>query len=129
MTRLVLATVPLALLLAGCSSAPTSSGACAAPQTKIAPRSAAPGQAVTVSAPGMWDGCNDQGFNAKLPPLKNQAVTMTVGGTAVVVGRVSVDPETGVAQAHVTIPAAAKVGTMAVTIGVAEPVELTITAK
>jgi hypothetical protein len=125
------AALPVFLSLAGCSQAPASSndGACAAPQTMVSPTRVAPGQIVTVSAAQMWDGCNDQGSNAKLAPLKDQVVTLTLGGKSVQVARVSADPETGLARATVTIPGTAQAGTAALDIGVAEPAELTITAK
>jgi uncharacterized protein (TIGR03437 family) len=77
----------------------------------------------------MWDGCNDQGSNAKLPPLKDQPVTVTLDGKAMEVGRVSADPDTGVAQTQVTIPARSAPGQIDLTIGNAEPAEVAVTAK
>lgn len=127
--RLLSTLVPLSLALAGCSSTASSGGACAQPLTKVSPAQAAPGQTVTVSAADMWEGCNDQGSNDKLPPLKDQPVTMTLDGKAVEMGRVSADADTGLAQTKVTIPATAAAGKIDLTIGIAQPAEVTVTAK
>jgi len=123
--------LPLSLVLAACSSATSVSNeaACAQPKTKVSVARATPGQVLTVSAADMWDGCNDQGTNLKLPPLTNQPVTMTLDGKAVEVGRVSADPDSGVAQAKVTIPAMGAPGMIELTIGIAQPAEVTVTAK
>ena len=77
----------------------------------------------------MWEGCNDQGSNPQLPPLKNQPVTMTVDGQTAEVGRVSADPNTGVAQTTVTIPTTAAPGKIGLTIGFAQRAEVTVTGK
>jgi len=77
----------------------------------------------------MWEGCNDQGSNPQLPPLKNKPVTMTVDGQTVEVGRVSADPNTGVAQTTVTIPATAAPGKIGLTIGFAQRADVTVTVK
>lgn len=124
--------VPLSLLLAACSRTSVSSeGVRAAPLTVVSSTQATPGQALTVSAAKMWDGCNDQGegINHKLPPLKNQPITMTREGKVVELGRVSADPETGLAQAEVTIPATTAPGQIELRIAGAEPVEVTLVRK
>jgi len=84
---------------------------------------------VTVSAAGMWDGCNDQGSHPRLPPLKDQLVTLTMGSNVVELGHVSADPDTGLAQIKVTIPATTAAGTMRLAIGIAQPAEIVVTAK
>lgn len=128
--RLCLALAPLALVLSGCSSTPASSGdACPQPLTKVSPTQVTPGQTVTVSAADMWQGCNDQGSNPKLPPLEDQRVIMAVGGKTVEVGRISADPNTGVAQIKVTIPTTVAPGKIDLTIGIAQRAEVTVTAK
>ena len=120
----------LCLVVAGCSSNPASSeGVCAQPLTKASPTQVTPGQTVTVSAADMWEGCNDQGSNLQLPPLKNQPVTMTVDGKAVEVGRVSADPNTGVAQTTVTILSTAAPGKIGLTIGIAQRANVTVTVN
>ena len=128
--RLCMTLMPFSLVVAGCSSNPASSeGVCAQPLTKTFATQVSPGQAVTVSAADMWEGCNDQGSNLQLPPLKNQPVTMTVDGKAVEVGRVSADPNTGVAQTTVTIPVTAAPGKIGLTIGFAQRADVTVTVK
>ena len=128
--RLCMTLMPLSLVLAGCTSAPTlSEGACAQPLTKASPAQVTPGQTVRVSAADMWVGCNDQGSHPQLPPLKNQPVTMTVDGQRAEVGRVSADPNTGVAQTMVTIPAMAAPGKIGLTIGIAPRADVTVIVK
>jgi hypothetical protein len=77
----------------------------------------------------MWDGCNDQGRNEKLPPLRDQVVTLSSGGRSVVVARISADPGTAMAQTKVTLPAFLDAGKSTLKLGIAEPVELTVTAR
>ena len=93
------------------------------------PRAGHPGQTVTVSAADMWEGCNDQGSNPMLPPLNNQPVIMTLDDKAVEVGRVSADPNTGLAKTTVTIPAIAAPGKIGLTIVFAQRADVVVTVK
>jgi hypothetical protein len=128
--RMCMTLMPLALTVSACSSNPVSGeGVCAQPLTKTSLTQVSPGQAVAVFAADMWEGCNDQGCNLRLPPVKSQPVTMTLDGEAVEVGRVSVDPNTGVAQTTVTIPVSAAAGKIGLTIGFAQRADVTITVK
>ena len=123
--------LPWSLVLAACSSATSvsSEAACAQPKTRVSVARATPGQVLGIFAADMWDGCNDQGTNLTLPPLTNQPVTMTREGKAVEVGRVSADPDNGVAQAKVTIPATATPGKIELTIGIAQPAEVDVVSR
>jgi hypothetical protein len=61
--------------------------------------------------------------------LEEHAATTKDNGRAVEAGRVSADPNTGVAQTTVTIPATATPGTIGLTIGFAQRADVTVTVK
>ena len=115
------------IALTGCSGTSASSeGACAAPKTRLSTSPVAPGQELTLSANDMWDGCNDQGTNPPLPPLRRQQVEWTQSGTTTVLGTTDAN-DAGQVSIMVRVPATAKAGPATVRVGTSEPATVTVT--
>lgn len=126
----VAVTVAVAALaaLTGCAG-PTSSssgGLCAAPRTTLSSSLVTAGQKMTLAAQGMWDGCNDQGENTPLPPLRNQQVEWTQNGRTTVLGAADADQQ-GAVKVTVTVPATAQAGQAVVRVGASAPTPVTVT--
>ena len=113
--------------LTGCSGTSGSSeGLCAAPETTLSTSPVAPGQELTLSAKDMWDGCNDQGTNPPLPPLRRQQVEWAQRGTTTVLGTTDAN-DAGQVSITVRVPATAKAGPATVRVGNSEPATVTVT--
>ena len=84
------------------------------------------GQTITLAAEQMWDGCNDQGSNAPLPPLQNQKVEWTQNGRTTVLGTTDADRQ-GTVKVTVTVPVTAKAGQAMVHVGASDPAPVTVT--
>ncbi len=113
--------------LTGCSGTSASSeGLCAAPETTLSTSPVAPGQELTLSAKDMWDGCNDQGTNPPLPPLRRQQVEWAQRGTTTVLGTTDAN-DAGQVSITVRVPATAKAGPATVRVGNSEPATVTVT--
>jgi hypothetical protein len=123
------AVVTLAMTVAGltgCTTSGTAEAVCAAPATTLSTSTVKAGQALTLAARDMWDGCNDQGSNPRLPPLKNQQVQWTQGGRMSVLGTADANAA-GRVSVTVTVPVTAKAGPATVSVGSSEPRSVTVT--
>ena len=112
--------------LTGCGTTGSSSEvACAAPETTLSSSAVKAGQELTLTAKDMWDGCNDQGSNPPLPPLKKQQVEWTQGGRMTVLGTTDAN-EAGKVSITVTVPATANAGRATVRVGNSSPRTMTV---
>jgi hypothetical protein len=73
----------------------------------------------------MWDGCNDQGTNPPLPPLRGQRVEWTQTGSTTVLGTTDAN-DAGQVSITVRVPATAKAGPAAVRVGISGPATVTV---
>lgn len=112
--------------LAGCSTGASSEAACAQPRTSLSTSAVSPGQQLTLTAHDMWDGCNDQGTNPPLPPLKQQRVEWAQDGTMTVLGTTDAN-DAGQVSITVRVPASAKAGPATVRVGISELRTVTVT--
>ena len=107
--------------LTGCAGTSSSSEAACEPPTATLPAtSVQAGQKVTLTAERMWDGCNDQGSQAPLPPLQDQEVEWAQHGRTTVLGAADADRR-GTVKVTVTVPVTAKAGPATVRVGVGNP--------
>ena len=96
------------------------------PTVSLSASTVKPGEVLTVTGADFFDGCDDTQDDPEAEPAKNVPVIWVQGDTQSTLASLAADGD-GVVAGTVTVPAQAQAGEATLSVGIAEPLEVTVT--